>query len=172
MRPIFGKGQSEIVVFLLVFLIGVILFISASIWGRGIFEQNVDTEKVTGMENFMRSLDSKIQRIVKFGGDDSIGFGLDSVIELMNSQTIEIRSQVGAPLPHYWVNISVDTSVIREILDVNTLRVQLTYPQEAFLINLTTTGPKIAKPNLVKIRKGSVRTINGVTVIDVEVNFQ
>ncbi|MFQ6056854.1 MAG: hypothetical protein ACE5J3_12835, partial [Methanosarcinales archaeon] len=58
------KGQSEIIVFILLFLIGFILFSSSVLWSRGIFQRNVDIGKINAAENFMKNLDEKIKNII------------------------------------------------------------------------------------------------------------
>ncbi|MFQ6020738.1 MAG: hypothetical protein ACE5J4_01805 [Candidatus Aenigmatarchaeota archaeon] len=166
------KGQSEIIVFILLFLIGFILFSSSVLWSRGIFQRNVDIGKINAAENFMKNLDEKIKNIISFGGSESIDYTLDSNIELLNENTIEIKLPVTIDLPRKWVNISSDVSIIREILEENILRIQLTYPEKDFAVEFFTEGPTLAKPDKIKIEKRSVYSKDNISVIRIEITFQ
>ena len=76
------KGQSEVVTFVLLFLIGLVLFMGAVAWSTGLFQQNVDIGKVTTAENFMYDLDSSIQSVIRHGGNQGIRYGIDGTIEI------------------------------------------------------------------------------------------
>ncbi len=152
------KGQSEIVTFVLLFLIGVILFVSAVAWSGNLFERNVDLAKITSAENFMTNLDKEIQSIIKFGGQKTINYNIDGTIELIEGDPdkIEIKTPANVVVPDYWINISSSEShgVIQEMLDGNIFRIHLFYPvQDNYGIDLFTEGPRLATPSRIKIEK-------------------
>ena len=76
------KGQAEIIIFLLLFIIGVLLFASATVWSRGIFQENVDFTMLESAERFMKDLDSRISDVIKFGGMQEIDYGIGGTIEI------------------------------------------------------------------------------------------
>lgn len=174
------RGQSEIVTFVLLFLIGVILFISAVAWSRGLFERNVDLAKITSAENFMENLDKKIQSIIKFGGQETIDYNVDGTIELIEGSpdNIEIKIPADVVVPRYWVNISSPESsgVIQEMLDGTIFRIRLFYPLGDYGIDLFTEGPRIATPARVKIEKTDTitKTIGNTSYsfIKIKVTFE
>lgn len=114
------KGQSDIVVFILLFLIGLALFSLALVFSTGVFNQNIDVTKVTSAENIMRSLDNKIQSVIGYGGSQSLDYSLNEEIELLDSQTLEINFPVNIEVPRYWINVtSNQRSYVREMLEGN-----------------------------------------------------
>jgi hypothetical protein len=143
------KGQSEIIVFVLLFLIGVILFVSAVAWSSGIFEKNADMLRVTASEKLIQDLDNSIKDVIKFGGSKIIDYTIDGTIELVDEKTIEMKVPASIELPDYWINITSGSSYIRERLDGNLLRIQLIYEN----IELYTEGPRLSKPDSIKIEK-------------------
>ena len=119
-----GKGQSEVVTFILLFLIGLALFMAAISWSSGLFQQNVDAGKVATTENFMFKLDSAIQSVIRHGGSQYVNYDIDGTIELLGSEyndAIEVKTPVTVSLPRYWINITKPDSLgsIREILEGN-----------------------------------------------------
>ncbi len=166
------KGQSEIIVFVLLFIIGVSLFISAIMWSRGMFDRNSDMAKLNLAESFMRNIDGKIQNIIKFGGQDSIQYGFDATIELVGSDTIEIRTPLSVDIPDQWVNIQSSPSIIREKKDGDMFRIQLYYPSDTYSLYLYTEGPKVATPQKITIEKGSSFTQGGKTYVKVKITFE
>jgi len=77
------KGQSEIMIFVLLLAIGLMIFMIAIFWGWGIFQQNMDMAKVAAAENFMRKLNDEILSSIKYGGSRSFDYNLDGTIELV-----------------------------------------------------------------------------------------
>ena len=166
------KGQSEVIVFVLLFLIGVTLFLSSVIWSQGIFNRNSDMAKLNNVENFMVNLDNKIQNIVKLGGQDSIDYGIQATIQLTSPNTIEIQSPLTVKIPADWVVIPSKYSNITEKLDGNLLRLRLQYPTDSYAIYLYTDGPTLATPQKVYIEKVSTYTQNNIEYIKVKITFK
>lgn len=173
------KGQSEIVSFVLLFLIGVALFLAAVTWGRGSFDRNVDIARITATESFIVELDNSIQSVAKFGGEKIIDYKSDGVIILNDidaEDTLEIRSDIEGELPKYWINLTTSESfgLIREKLEGTIFIVQLSYPnKENYGIDLFTTGPREAKPQIIVIEKNSTYVdTSGTTMIKIELKFQ
>jgi hypothetical protein len=175
------RGQSEIVTFVLLFLIGVILFISAITWSRGLFDRNIDIAKVTAAENFIENLDKKIQSTVSFGGKESLDYNVDGTIQLIDSNPdiIEIKTTADVVVPDYWVNISSpgSSSITQEMLDNTIFRIRLFYPpQEEYKIDLFTEGAVLAKPEYVIIERNDTTTeiVNNekITVIKIKITFE
>lgn len=166
------KGQSEVIVFVLLFLIGVTLFLSSVLWSQGIFNRSSDMAKLNNAENFMVNLDNKIQNVVKFGGQDSIDYGIQATIELVSPDMIEIQAPITVKIPVDWVNISEKYSIISERLDGNILRLRLQYPTNSYSIYLYTEGPRIATPKTVYVEKVSTYKENNVEYIKVKITFK
>jgi len=137
------KGQSEVMIFVLLFVIGLMIFIIAMFWGWGIFQQNMDMGKVAAAENFMRKLNDEISGLIKYGGSQSLDYNLDGAVELVNDRVIEIRTPVSIELPRDWIEITpsvykrtIDSEeifvegfpYIREMLDGDIFKIQLIYP--------------------------------------------
>ena len=175
---VIGKGQSEVVTFILLFLIGLVLFMAAISWSSGLFQQNVDAGKVATAENFMFELDSSIQSVIRHGGSENVNYNVDGTISLLGSEyndAIEIQTPVTIALPRYWINITRPDSLgnIREILDGSTLRIELTYPErEDFIVDLYTEGSKVSTPDMILIEKTGVTEDQEKTVIRIKLTFQ
>ena len=58
------KGQSELVVLILLVGLGLVILTLSLMWGWNIFQQNMDMIKVTTAENFMRKLNDKILNLI------------------------------------------------------------------------------------------------------------
>lgn len=78
------KGQSEVMIFVLLFAVGLMIFIIALFWSWGIFQQNMDMGKVAAAENFMRKLNDEISSLIKYGGSTSLDYNLDGTVELVS----------------------------------------------------------------------------------------
>ncbi len=166
------KGQSELLVFVLLFLISIGLFTTAVLWGRGIFQQNVDITKVSTVESFLKELNNDIQSLIKFGGYEEIDYKIDGFIKLTDDKTIEVKTVVSSlELPRYWINISSDSSYIREMLDGDVFKAQLIYPENIYNIKFFTEGPTVAKPKYVRIEKNSTYIENNKTTIKIRITF-
>ena len=171
------KGQSEIVTFVLLFLIGLLLFAAAIAWSGGIFQKNVDIGKTTVAENFIGEVDSSIQSVIKNGGSRTIDYRVSGTIELTDAgynDAIEIKTSMTANIPRYWINITRPGSLgtIREMLDGTVLRIQLSYPeQDNYAIDLFTDGPKAAQPERITIEKNDTFIDNGKTIIRIKLTF-
>lgn len=165
------KGQSEILVFVLLFIISIALFVSATLWSKNIFQQNVDIAKMENAEKFMRDLNENIQSIIKFGGSKEIRYPLDGTIELVDSKTIEVKVPITIPLPKDWVNITYDNSYyIQEKLEGETLRIQLIYLQSDYIVELFTEGSRISNPSYVDVERNQTTNV-GLTVIKIKITF-
>lgn len=165
------KGQSEILVFVLLFIISIVLFVSATLWSKGIFQQNVDIARMENAEKFMKGLNENILSLIKFGGSKEIKYTPDGTIGLIDSKTIEVKLPVTVSLPKNWVNISSDNSYfIQEKLDGNTLRIQLRYLDSDYRIELFTEGTKLSNPSYVYLERN--QTIgDGSTLIRIKITF-
>ena len=166
------KGQSDIVVFILLFLIGLALFSLALVFSTGVFNQNIDVTKVTSAENIMRSLDNKIQSVIGYGGSQSLDYSLNEEIELLDSQTLEINFPVNIEVPRYWINVtSNQRSYVREMLEGNVFRIQLAYPEADDLKIEFFSNTSIASPSRITIEKNSTTGI-GKPVIRIRLIFK
>jgi hypothetical protein len=168
------KGQTEIIVFILLFLIGLSLFIISTLWSRSIFEQNTDLAKVEIARKILTELDKNIKGIIKFGGSRSVDYTLDGTIEIVDDpehNKIEIKTEVSLNLPKKWVNLTTDSSYIREKMEGNTLRMQLVYPETNYKVEFFTDGPRLAKPRIINLEKNLTYTIGSTTVIRIKIAF-
>ena len=165
------KGQSEILIFILLFVIGIALFASATIWSKSIFQQNIDVARVESAEKFMKELNDNILSIIKFGGSQEMNYNLDGTIELFDNKTIEVKTPIKLPLSNQWVNISSDTSYIQEKLEGDIFRIQLVFPQANNKVEFFTEGSRLAKPRYVAIEKNQTYSESGLTVIKIKVTF-
>jgi len=167
------QGQGEIVIFLLLFIIGIGLFVSATVWSKGIFQQNVDVANIENSEKFMKDLNYNILSIIKFGGSQEMRYNLDGTIELdtTNNSTIEVKIPITISLQQQWVNISSDGSYIREKQEGSILRIQLIYNNTStYKVVFFTEGPTLATPNYVTLERNTTNT-TGLTVIKIKVTF-
>jgi len=166
------KGQNEVLIFILLFVIGIALFTSATVWSRGIFQQNIDIAKVESSEKFMKELNEVVLNIIKFGGSQEMEYRLDGTIELIDSTTMEVKTPVTMPLPNNWLNISSDNSYyIREKLEGNMFRIQLNYTQSDYKVEFFTEGPRLARPRYLSVERNDTYVDSGLTVIKIKVTF-
>lgn len=167
------KAQSEILIFILLFLLSIGLFTIAVFWGKDYFQQNVSMTKVLIAEKFMKELDNDIKNLVKFGGYKNIDYSIEGPITLVNDETIEVRTVVSSDisLPTYWNNISSGSSYIREMLDGDVFRVQLIYPENDYRVNFFTEGPVLSKPKSIKIEKNTTEIENNKITIKIRITF-
>lgn len=168
------KAQSEIITFVLLFLIGLVLFISAFAWSQGVLQRSEDVNKLSSLEKFAMDLDSTIENTVKFGGELEVPFGYSATIGLVGEDTIEIRSPVSVSIPEQWINISTKYAFIDERKDGNYAIVRLRYNQNEknYNILLFTDGPKLATPDIVKIQKNETYIEDGSTVIKLRIRLE
>jgi hypothetical protein len=162
------KGQNEILIFVLLFIIGIALFISATIWSKSIFQQNVDVARMENAEKFMRELNDNIMTVIRFGGSQELEYKLDGAIELVDNKTIEVKIPVTIPLSKQWVNISSDTSYVQEKLEGDNLRIQIVYNQTDYKVEFFTEGPRLAIPSYVSIERNQT---SDLTVIKIKITF-
>lgn len=167
------RGQTEILVFVLLFLLSIGLFTVAVFWSKDIFQQNVDMSKVSAAEKFMKDMDYNIKSLIKLGGYEEIDYKVDGPIILVDNNTIEVRAIVPSEisLSRYWNNISSDSSYIREMLDGDVFRIQLIYPENEYKIEFFTDGPTLAKPKIVRVEKNSTYIENNKLTIKIRVTF-
>ena len=179
------KAQAEIVTFVLLFLVGVTIFVAATTWGKSISDKNLDVAKITASETFMKKLDSAVQSVVKFGGSQTINYNLNSPIELTDSgldDSVKILLPITTDIiPNYRVPISSPgaAGLIEEWRDNSNFRIELKYPLQvstAFAIDLFTEGSKAATPRQIVVDKNSTYTtmISGTqyTVAKIRLRFQ
>lgn len=165
------KGQNEIMIFLLLFIIGIALFTSATIWSKGIFQQNVDVARVENAEKFMKELNENILNIIKFGGSQEMNYNLDGTIELLNDNyTIEVKIPITIPLQKSWVNISTDGSYIQEKLDGDMLRIQAVFNDTKInnKIEFFTEGSRLSTPRYIKMERNQT---SDASVIKIKITF-
>lgn len=168
------KGQNEIVIFILLFIVGIALFTTAAIWSRGIFQQNIDVARVESSEKFIRELNEVVLNIIKFGGSQELEYDLEGTIEIntTSNDTIEVKTpSLSIPLNKEWTVISNDTSFIREKLDGETFRIQLVYPSGIYKVQFFTEGPKLSQPKYLSMERNNTYSISGLTVIKIKVTF-
>lgn len=130
------KGQTEVMNMALFFLIAVILLFSTFMWGNSVIGSNSDEAAVFASEQFVRSLDSKIESVAKNGGSETLQMNPSASLTMQNG-TIEYSFQGNTDLPGDWVYISGDSSaevgisepsaVIREKKENSRIRIQLYY---------------------------------------------
>ena len=167
------KAQSEILVFILLFLLSIVLFTVAVYWSRDAFQQNVDITRVSSAEGFMKEMNYDIKSLLKYGGHKEIEYNVYGPITLLDSQTIEVRTVVtsGISLPTSWNNISSDYSYISEVLDGDVFRIRLVFPQDNYKVEFFTDGPTLAKPKKVVIEENSSNVENGEATIKIRITF-
>jgi hypothetical protein len=167
------KGQSEILVFVLLFLLSIGLFITAIFWSKGIVQNSVEMARVSSAERNAKDISNSIDSIVKFDGYDELDYSSDGPIVLLNDNTLEIRTTVTTELslPKSWTTISSEGSTIREMLDGDVLRIQLNYPITDKKIVLFTDGPTLAKPKVVRLEKNSTFVENDKQTIKIRITF-
>ena len=167
------KGQNEVLIFILLLIIGTALFTSATIWSKGIFQQNVDLARVENSEKFIKDLNGIILDIIKFGGSQEIKYNLYGTIELntTSKNIIELKVPVQLNLPTQWVTISNDTYFIQEKLEGNALRIQLVYPNSTYGVVFFTDGSILATPASVLVERNQTYIDSGLTIIKIKVTF-
>jgi len=167
------KGQTKIIVFLILFFISIILFSSANLWGKGILQQNIDLVKIETTEKFMKDLDKTILNLVEYEGTRKISYKIDSNIQLLGSNIIEMHFQSTINLPQYWINLtSSDASYIREKSQGDLFRIQLVYtPSTEYRVVLFTNGPQLAKPEYILLEKNETFILGNQAVIKIEITF-
>lgn len=167
------KGQSEIMVFVLLFLLSIGLLTIAIFWGKDIFSKNVDTTRISSAEKAIEDIDHNVKSLMKLDGYVETDYNVDGIITLLNNTTIEIKTEVpsGVSVPRYWVNISSGSPFIREMLDGDMFRVQLVYPEDYYRVQFFTDGPTSAKPKKIRVEKNSTYTENNKLTIRIRITF-
>ena len=168
------KGQAELVVFVLLFLIGLMLFSSATIWSRGIFEENIGFNNLEAAEKFIKDLDSDITNVIKFGGMREINFPLDGTVKLDLPNTIEVRTPISISIQKNWINISEGNSYIMERMEGDELVLRLVYPKKDYKVDFITDGSSLAQPSYLIIEKNSsdfIPTSIPPTVIKIKITL-
>ena len=167
------KGQSEMIIFLLLFIIGIALFTSATFWSKGIFQQNVDIARVENAEKFMKELNDNILNIIKYGGSQDMEYSVDGTIEINSTHNyiLEVKVPVTISLPRQWVVISNDSSYIQEMLDGDNFRIQVVYPQSSYKVEFFTEGSRLTRPTYLSLERNLTYASSGMTVIKIKVTF-
>ena len=168
------RAQSELLVFVLLFLLSVGLFTIAVLWGKDIFQKNVDMTKVSSAEKFMRDVDYSVKSLIKSEGYQEIDYIVDGPITLLGNETIEARTIIVSDisLPTDWINISSGSSYISEKLDGDVLRVQLVYPErESYRVEFFTEGSTLSKPRTVRLEKNSTYYEGNKLTIRIRIAF-
>lgn len=188
-------GQAEILNLILLFFIVTVLVMSTFFWGKPVLEKNIDRNSVLAAEQFMRSMDSKIQSIAKFGGKDSVSidFGKLELKENFSDpfdDILEFSLPITLEMPEQWLYLNTansekfgalsDTaSILRERKNGNTLEIQLYYRMRSdgsrYFIDLFAEGNKIAAGEIAIEKNETVQTkINnkGVSVTKIKLIFK
>jgi len=130
------KGQTEIISFSLNIFILFLLMVYAYVWGTEIFREHVDKAKLFSAEDFLRDLDSRIQWVAKFGGEDKIYFDVPGTIEIKKNETwfVEVTVNSEQDFPEDWIylwntqkGITDFESMIREKKSGTKIILQLIY---------------------------------------------
>lgn len=166
------KGQANLLIFILLFIISLFLFVSASIWSTNIFQQNIDVTNIQNAEKFMRGLDIGILNLVKYGGSQEFRYNIGGTIQI-STDTIEIKIPISIQLQKNWINLTSDGSFIQERQEGNILRIQAVYNNtKGYKIEFIPGGPSLANPEYIMIERNSTYTdINGLTVIRIKITF-
>ncbi|MCD6477250.1 MAG: hypothetical protein J7K26_03800 [Candidatus Aenigmarchaeota archaeon] len=149
------KAQSEIIIFVSLFLIGLVLFISSFIWSQGIIQKNQDINKLNELENFAIKLDSVIKDVIKFGGEAELEYNYPATVIILDDYAIEFKDTINIDIPEQWINITED-GVIREKKEGNLILIKIEYPENDYSIKFITDGPTLANPRKIKIQKSEV----------------
>ena len=168
------RAQSELLVFVLLFLLSVGLFTIAVLWGKDIFQKNIDMTKVSSAEKFMRDVDYSVKSLIKSEGYQEIDYIVDGPLTLIDNENIETRTVIVSDisLPTDWINISSDSSYISEKLDGDVLRVQLAYPEsESYRVEFFTEGSTLSKPKIVRLEKNSTYYEDSKLTIRIRIAF-
>jgi hypothetical protein len=168
------KAQSEILVFMLLFLLSVSLFTIAVFWSKDIFQKNIDMTKVSSAEKFMKEMDYSIKSLIKSEGYLQIDYNVDGPLTLLSDKVIETRTVITSDisLSNEWINITSDSSFISEKLDGDVFRVQLNYPEsESYKVEFFTEGPILSKPKTVRIERNSTFYENNKLTIKIRITF-
>lgn len=166
------RGQTKIIIFLILFFIGLIIISSANLWGQGIIQQNVDLVKIERAEDFVKYLDNTIINLVEYGGARRVNYNIEVPIQVIGDDTIEINFKSAITLPPYWINLSsTESSFIRERMDGNLFRIQIVYPSSDYRIELFTNGSSMRTPEYIFLVKNDTYTDTGQTVIKIEISF-
>lgn len=172
------RGQAQIVVFVLLLLLSLTLVLSAVSWGRTMSQQHLDVGRLTAAESFMKGLDATIQSVGRNGGSARLDYPLAAPIRLSDiglNDTIEVSFPITTTTPEYWVNLTQPgVSVIRERMEGNVFRLQLSYPAPAsgFAYDLFTDGPQTATPGAVLVERNTTRTQAGLTIAVIRLTFE
>ena len=165
------KAQAEIIVFLLIFIIGILLFASATVWSRGIFQENADFTMLESAEKFMKDLDNRISDVIKFGGMQELDYGIGGIIEIYDPQTIEVRVPLTMQLQNNWLNISEGDSYIMERKEGTDLVLRLVYSgNDDYDVVFFTDGSSLAQPDYIKIEKNSTDFVSA-SMIKIKITF-
>lgn len=174
------KGQSQVVVFILIFLIFTVLVFSTYFWSKSMFERNIDANKLSTAEQFMSGLDSKIQRVAQTGGKEAVDYGLSGTLKLIQGvlpdgtpdDIVEYESATSIELPEQWIclntanpskagSISDSVSIIRENKIGGVLKIQLFYrlrsDTQGYIVDLFAEGNLIAEKEIT-IERNSTET--------------
>ncbi len=178
------KAQSEVLNFILMFLILIIMIFAAYFWALPIFEDSNDTAKKNIAEHFIRELDSKIQRIAKFGGYETIDYNLDGILQIKENATdrwIEYKTLYKPKFTEKWFYLSgnetfevgqTDTkSIIKERKKGNNLYIELWYRKTGNTkIEIIPTQKIVTRH--IKIEKLKTIAENGINKILVKIDFE
>jgi len=168
------KSQSEILVFLLLFLLSIGLFIISTIWGKDIFQKNVDMAKVSSAEKFIKEIDYSVKSLIKSEGYQEINYNVDGPLIIFDNKTIETRTVMTSDisLPTEWTNITSDSSYISEMLDGDVFKVRLVYPEsDSYRVEFFTEGPTLSKPRAVRVEKNSTYYEDSKLTIRIRITF-
>lgn len=165
------KAQGEILVFIILSVIGITLLVSATLWSKEIFQNNIDMATMQGSEKFMSDLADAIDVVIKYGGLKEVRYGMDGMLSIVDNSTIELSVPVRIELPETWINLTSDSShYIKERMDKGNLVIQLVYPETDYAVHLFTEGTSLTSPEYVTIQKNQT-VFATKTTIKIKVTF-
>ncbi len=189
------KGQTEIIVFILITLISVSLVFSSIFWGTPLFQGSADASRLFDAENFIRNLDYKIQQVASNGGTEHIEFRLLGTLKLVDSSAnglpddiIEFEAKNAVKLPEDFVYLNTENtskigdiphtpSLIREIKLADTVRIQLFYRLRGnYIIDVFSDGNTQTSGGGINIESFPPQKINfggkEITISRVRITFE
>ncbi len=188
------KAQTEIINLSIMFFIVTILVVTSFMWGKPVLEKSIDRSSLQSAEQFMQSIDSKIQSIAKFGGKETLKINFGTLELKENSSdafddTLEFSMPTTLEISRQWLylntmnlekngTLSDSASIIRESKMDDRLRIQLIYRvrlgETGQFIDLFAEGNKISTSEIRIEKNETYRTkINGkdVSVAKVKLTF-
>ncbi len=178
------KAQAELVNFMILFLILTVMMFAAYFWAVPMLEDNNDIAKKAAAEQFVRSLDSKIQSIAKAGGYETMEFTLDGSLQIRENGTdrwIEYKTKFRPEFPETWhylagnesfeVGPTDPASIIRERKVGSNLYIELWY-RKTGNTKIEIVPVKKLATRYIRLEKLEPVTAGGTNKILVKVEFK